>query len=407
MFEFCQDSSNFDIDNDPRFTQTEPGVYKISSDLANASFSTEGDPGYVEWQGLDMYVVSNDEGSGLYVSTGETPRFAAPTSYTRDHANVELAAITMDSADLAANALDDRITSIKGCVADPFIHILYGHAHQRELAGFGYNSHKKGFVLGLDDVWNFPNEKYLRLGVALGYTTGKTGFFGQAIGLEKSAKHDTYMIEIFGAYETFNAKRLKSNLGITLGYGYSSDKLHRIDRSLNVFHGKMSSNSIFATIEFVKNFYAYKGYNFGLWIRTNYSHITQKGYDESTTAAMGAQHVSGINLDFLTTTLGINVEKEILFNPEDVNKKLTLSMKVGWECRAIQKRSNAKVTFDNKLGIGQFTPVFGVADKNAAIISLTNVWKLNNHWNIVGFYTGRFNKDIRTHNLSCGVEYSF
>jgi hypothetical protein len=307
---------------------------------------------------------------------------------------------------LVTDALSRRMASVKSRTAAPFIYALYGHSHQDKIAGFGYNNNMGGFVLGLDNVWTFPNERYLSLGAAFGYVHGKTNFFGSATGLGKSAKHDTCRLVLFCTHESFNDKHLKTNLGVTLGYCHGKDSLLRTDSDYNVFDGKIRSNSVFLGLEFIKNLYAHKGYNFGLWCRANYSRIAQKGYDESTTATTGAQHVSAVNHDFFTTVIGINIEKEIL-NQEYADRKLTLSLKAGWECQAVQKHSDATVTFDNKLNIGEFAPIFGYPSRNAAIVALGASKKLNVHWSIAGSYVARFNKDISIHNLSCGAEYSF
>ncbi|MDR2629233.1 MAG: autotransporter outer membrane beta-barrel domain-containing protein [Puniceicoccales bacterium] len=322
------------------------------------------------------------------------------------HVNSELASLTLAANTLLASAIADRMVSVKGCLADPFIHIVYGHACQNKISGLGYNSHMGGFAMGLDDVWTFPNEKYLRVGVVFGYAGGKTAFSGSAVGLGKSVKHDIYTIELFSAYEFFNDRYLKTNIGSIIGYSFNDDRLHRTDLGSNVFDAKVRSNNIFMGMEFVKNLYAYRGYQFGLWFRANYSRIAQKGYDESTVAAMGAQHVSAVNHDFFTTVAGFNVEKEIL-DSEVVDKKLTLSLKTGWECQLVWKRSDATFSFDNNLGLGKFAPAFRQPSRSAAIISLGASQKLDIHWSIVGSCIARFNKDISTHNLSLGAEYSF
>ncbi|MDR1528303.1 MAG: autotransporter outer membrane beta-barrel domain-containing protein [Puniceicoccales bacterium] len=326
--------------------------------------------------------------------------------YVVTHVNSELASLTLAANTLLTNALADRMISVKGCLADPFIHIIYGHACQNKISGLGYSSHMGGFVMGLDDVWTFPNERYLRMGVAFGYAYGKTIFSGSAAGLGKSAKHDVYTIELFGAYECFNDRYLKTNVGVTMGYSRTNDRLRRTDLGSNVFDAKVGSNNFFMGMEFVRNLYAYKGYQFGLWLRANYSRIAQKGYDESTAAAMGAQHVSSVNHDFLTTVIGFNMEKEIP-DLEQVDKKLTLSLKTGWECQVVWKYSTATLSFDNNLGLGKFAPAFRHPSRSAAIISFGASQKLNVHWSIVGSYIARFNKDIFTHNLSLGAEYSF
>ncbi|MDR1457703.1 MAG: hypothetical protein LBI47_02550, partial [Puniceicoccales bacterium] len=129
-------------------------------------------------------------------------------------------------------------------------------------------------------------------------------------------------------------------------------------------------------------------------------------YDETTTAAVGAQHVSAVNHNILTSVVGLNVEKEIS-DPDHDDKRWLLSLKAGWECQPIRKISDATVTFDNNLGIGTFVPSFGYPSKHAAIGTLTVSKDLNVNWAIVGSYTGRFSKDISTHTLSCGAQYFF
>jgi outer membrane autotransporter protein len=385
-----------------------PNLYKLTSDYENQIFSKGINP-YADWnEPLGVYIFNDPahNSSGLFLGTGETPRYAVPSEYAASYANVELASLVMNANTLVINALAERMTSVKGCLADPFIHALYGHAHQNEIEGIGYNNNMGGFIIGIDDVLTFSNEKYLRLGAVFGYIHGKTNFFGSATGPEKSAKHNVCSLTLFGAYESFNDKNLKTNIGVTLGYCHGKDSLSRTDPDCNNFDGKIRSNSAFLGLEFVKNLYAHKGYNFGLWCRANYSRIAQKGYDESSSATTGAQHVSAINHNFLTTVVGINIEKEI-FNQEYADKKLTLSLKAGWESQIMRKHSDATASFDNNLGIGEFSPTLGSPSRNAAIVSIGASQKLNVNWSITGSYVARFNKDISTHNLSCGAEYSF
>jgi hypothetical protein len=214
------------------------------------------------------------------------------------------------------------------------------------------------------------------------------------------------MVELFGAYESFDDKRLKTNVGISLGYGYGNDRLHRVNPGLGVFDGKIRSHNIFASMEFVKNLYAYEGCQFGLWLRANYSRVSQKGHGETTAAAFGAQHVSAVDHNLFTTVIGLNVEREI-FDPKHADKGWLLSLKAGWECQPMRKHSDATILVDNNFGIGAITPAYGQPGKHSAIATLTVSKNLNINWNIVGSYTGKFNKDISTHSASCGVQYSF
>jgi outer membrane autotransporter protein len=298
------------------------------------------------------------------------------------------------------------MTSVKGCLADPFIHVLYGQGHQNVILGFGYNNKAYGFALGADNIWNFTNERYLRIGIVYGFLHGKTDFFGSASGLGKSAKHDVHTVELFAAYESFNEKLLKTNLCIILVYSHTLHRMHRVDLNSCDFNANMHSNTMFAHVDFVKNLFTRKGYNFGLWLRGTFYHVDQQGYDESSVATTGPQHVSGTKHDILTTVLGINVEKEFLDHGRD-DRKFTLSLKSGWECHAIRKYSDTTATFDNDVGVGEFIPVFGCPSKHAAIIALEAIKKLNDHWSIVAFYVARVNKDMHTHTISSGIEYSF
>jgi uncharacterized protein with beta-barrel porin domain len=324
--------------------------------------------------------------------------------------NAELASLALEAYALIDNAIAGRMTNVKGCLSDPFIHLVHGHVCKKEVAGLGYNSHMEGFVIGLDDVWTFTNERYLRLGVVFEYVQGKTTFSGSAAGREKSAKHDIYAVEMFGAYELFNSRNLKTNIGFTIGYGLNNNRLHRVvgDLSSSIFDAKVRLDSIFMGIEFVKNLYTYKGFHFGPWFKIRYDHLAQKGYDESTKAPFGAQHVSAVKRDYLTTVVGLNIEKEII-DAKYADRKLTFSWKAGWEYQMLYKRSEATLSFDNNWSAGKFTvaPTRRYPLRSSAIVSLGVSRKFNIHWGVVGACVARFNKSLSTYSLSCGVEYSF
>jgi hypothetical protein len=135
------------------FEKTANGTYKLPSNQIKNIFDMTQANGYAEWNcPPDLYLFSNDESSGLYLGTGETPRYAVPSTYALDHANEEIAGITIDANDTISDAIFDRMTSVKGCLADPFIHVLYGQGHQNEILGFGYNNKAYGFALGADNI---------------------------------------------------------------------------------------------------------------------------------------------------------------------------------------------------------------------------------------------------------------
>ncbi|MDR1233260.1 MAG: autotransporter outer membrane beta-barrel domain-containing protein [Puniceicoccales bacterium] len=306
----------------------------------------------------------------------------------------------------AEDSLANRLTGVKDPLTDLFVYAVYDHAHQDELTKWGYDSNMGGFVLGIDNAWDLSTEKYLRLGIAFGYVGGKTEFFGSTSLLEESARHNFYMIELFGAHESYNDEQLRTNVALTLGYSRGNDKLHRVNSELGTFDAKVRSNNIFIGLDFVKNLYVSKGFQYGPWLRVNYSRIAQKNHDDSTTAAVGAQHVSAVNHNYLTTILGLNIEREPL-DSEHVDKRWLFSLKLGWEYQVMRKHTDATILIDNPFGIGKIIPAYGQPGKHAAVGVLAASKKLNDNWNIVGAYMGRFNRRISAHSLACGIQYLF
>ncbi|MDR1173610.1 MAG: autotransporter outer membrane beta-barrel domain-containing protein, partial [Puniceicoccales bacterium] len=82
---------------------------------------------------------------------------------------------TVDANNLLTDAISSRMTSVKGCLANPFVYGLYVHTNRNNIvSGYSPKSDMPGFTLGMDYVWTFDNEKYFRLGAAFGYVHGKT-----------------------------------------------------------------------------------------------------------------------------------------------------------------------------------------------------------------------------------------
>jgi hypothetical protein len=189
-------------------------------------------------------------------------------------ANEEIAQLSVRANTLVSNAISDHMTSFKDCLADPFIgssvpstaiygHLrpstaIYGHAHHDQITGLGYNN-MDGLVIGPDNVWTFTNEKYLHLGAAFGYVHGKTNFFDFS-GLGRLTRYDAYTLQLFNAYESFNGKCLKTNIGAILGYCYGKDRLSWTNSAFNVCDGKLRSDINFIVLELIKNLYTHKGY---------------------------------------------------------------------------------------------------------------------------------------------------
>jgi hypothetical protein len=303
---------------------------------------------------------------------------------------------TVDANNLLTDAISTRMTNVRGCLTEPFVYGIYGHTNRNNIVtGYSPKSDMLGFTLGMDYVWTFENEKYFRLGAAFGYVHGKTtplkdlamaigGMAGNG-GFEKDI-HDVCAARFFGAYESFNDKCLKTNIGVILGYNYGRDRIRQGNDD-----SKFASHGLSLGLEFIKNLYAYDGYQFGLWLRANYSFISKKLLHDGD-GSMKFLH------NFLATVVGLNVEKEIFQNAD---KKTTLSLKTGWECR-MQHIVSDETSNNSNETTGHKYPA-----KSVAIVSIGISQKLNSHWNIAGSYSARFGKDFLSHSLSGGIEYSF
>jgi hypothetical protein len=364
---------------------------------------------YSQWDSaLNVYAFQDEYGSGMFVGTGATPRHAIPTDFARRHANGELAGISIGLTSLLRNSVENRLTDAKGNGNDPFVSIVYGDFHQDDIDGFGYDSDFVGIAGGLDYVYKFANgDRYLRMGMALGYFDGKTKFFGTASGLGKKVDHDVYEGAIFAAYESFGKNNLKTDINLFVGLGYEKNKLARIDANMHEFEGKMSSNNQFVKLEAVKNLLSFNGVQTGPWLFVNYNHVIQNGYTESRVQEkIGSQTVSKIKHDYLDITLGVNMEKEFQ-STVDPDSMLRLFLKAGWCHRALRKHSSATVYFDVP-GLGDsYSPILGYPAKNSAIFVAGFRRKFNANWELTASWHGTFSKNIRHNILSASLGYDF
>jgi hypothetical protein len=286
-----------------------------------------------------------------------------------------LVSLAVTTNNLLTDPLSSRMTSIEGRIANPFVHAIYGHSQNNISPRYSHKDDTYGLALGVDKVWTFANEKSFDLGISLGNM--HESVVARFDVYSEKLKMNTYAVRLFGADESFDDKCLKTNFGVILGYNYGKDKF-------SIF----KSHGVSLRMEFIKNLDAYNGYQFGLWLRSDYNCILQE--------MDGGAKLQDINFgfihNFLATVFGLNVEKKTAF--EHVDKELTLSLKTGWECRVMQYTNFETFKFKYPL-------------RNAAIVSFGALQRLNNHWNIVGSYSARFNKSSSVHSLSCGIEYAF
>jgi uncharacterized protein with beta-barrel porin domain len=134
--------------------------------------------------------------------------------------------------------------------------------------------------------------------------------------------------------------------------------------------------------------------------------LTIRGKDSNTYYDAKFSH------DFLATTIGLNMEKETF---KCADKKLTLFLKAGWECRITQNFNTRPIglitivtpTTSDGNDDDRYVQKPPSPRRNAAVISFGASQKLNDHWSIVGSYSARFSKDLSAHGFAGGVEYVF
>jgi hypothetical protein len=385
-------------------SSTTPMAWQVSGDDIYASEIND----YAQWDApLDIYLFDSEMSSGLYVGTGEAPRHAIPTQFAERHANAELASVTVNSTTVLKNNIEERMNNVKGNGNDPFLTLLYGNFHQDETNGFGYGSDFVGIGGGLDWMHHFSGEKYLRLGVTLGYLSGSTDFFGSASGRGKHVSHGVCSGAIFAAYETFGKNNLKTDINLFAGISHSRDKMSRVDSSGHAFRGIMKANSQFIQLEITKNMLLFRGVQIGPWCHASYNHVAQGSYKESATSGeSGSQSVSKVRHNFLDTIIGVNVEKEFQDKSNPASRFRTF-LKMGWCCQAMRKHSSAAVQFDIPQLQGVYPPSFGYPSRNSLALVAGFRKKFNEHVDLLCSWHASFSKNARNNILSATLGYTF
>jgi hypothetical protein len=330
----------------------------------------------------------------------------------------ELAYMAVDATNTLTNAIITRRTSVKGSVADPFVYIFGGHTHRNRVisGGLGCSSDIYGIAVGIDKVYssddgilNLGDNDYVRIGGVIGYVNTDSRLSGSIYDRSRTSEQEMCAALVFGAYETFNEKHLKTNINATVGVGHIENKLHRVDHkfSPSIFDAKVKSYSAFANAEFVKNMCACRGFHFGLWTAINYNRVCQDSYSESAhnpSDSTIARHFDKLHHNFLDTIVGINIEKEIQ-SAKYSDAKLRILCRAGWDHQN-HDHSDVKVYVAGLRMLDEFTN-FGCPAKNSAVVVLSLTGVLDRHWSFVGSWTGRFNKDMSNNVVTCGIEYDF
>jgi hypothetical protein len=393
-------------------------------EVANTStvLSKEVTPGYTEWNSdLGLFIHESENGTALYIGSGENPRRSVPTALALRQANVELANMSIGSISLLRHTVTNRLTDLKGNGNDPFLAIADGHFHQDVTGGFGYNGELHGIAGGVDGKCKLANGYYLGIGVAFGFFDGHTNFYGVASSKGKNTKHTIYSGAIFTTYESFGKNNLKTNANLFVGIGHSKDKLHREDAAGHGFCGDMRSNTQFAKLEIIKNLLSLGGMQIGPWLFVDYNRVSQGSYGESydkeegygkalsrVVAHYGAQTVSKVKHNFLDTIIGFNLEKEIQ-DKVNFDNGLRLFLKAGWCRQLLRKHSHAAVSFDvpDLRDIDTYSPTFAYPKESSLVFVAGFRKKLSQHWKISGHWRGVFSKNAHQNLCSIFLGYDF
>jgi hypothetical protein len=109
-----------EVDANTNMLKLTDGGYVFGHEEALQTVQT--DNPYARWNApLDASIFQNKYGSGLFLSTGTTPRWAVPTYFAQRQTGVELAHIAIGAALLLRDTVEARLTDVKGCSNDPFI----------------------------------------------------------------------------------------------------------------------------------------------------------------------------------------------------------------------------------------------------------------------------------------------
>lgn len=357
---------------------------------------------YDDIENLKLYFVADPAGGKFVVSTLNEEAIIEPTDYALEYANAELAVSVINVNRMITSGINSILLSAKGNGNDPFLTVLGAHSHQDEIAGFGYANDIWGVMLGEHYTWDLGHEKYLRVGGLVSYSKSDVDFFGASTSNGKQAKQDMYIGGVFGSFETFNSKHLKSNASLILGLNYSRNKTHRIDGENIFYRGDFDATDIFVTLEGVKNLCHIASWQAGPYASVTYNHIHQRGYTESASNTTNVVTLSSINQDLLDFVLGWNIEKEWQ-NQQKPDARIRTYARLGWHCQPVQNHSTGTAY----IGGMSMIPEFGYADKNSFTAQLGLRNKLNQNWEWYADYVADVSGNYRYQNLSLGIGYTF
>jgi uncharacterized protein with beta-barrel porin domain len=353
---------------------------------------------YFNWVDPQLYWMSDETNSrsGLVASGTLSPVSAQLEQFSG--ISVAQSATTMVSS--VQNIISGRLCDVKGNTDDPFVQIFGYHQHGDETRGVGHRTDGWGALFGLDFTKELKCGGQLKYGAILSFGRSEIRFFGSAIGRSKATDQTLTFGGVFGAYENFNDKGLKTNYNLTIGFGHGTNDLRRTDSGNNSFSAKYDSNSFYIHLEGVRNVCRYRDIQIGPWATLSYTRMWDKAYEESGPAT--PMSMSSTHRDFLHMTLGISLEKEIHY-VENPHRNMKLFARIGWECEPVRSQSFAI----GYVGTNPFTPSKKGGSRNALVLIGGVRKKLSEHVEVSGSLLGRFSNKDRLFAASATIGYSF
>lgn len=219
----------------------------------------------------------------------------------------QLPTVAMLGSDMTIDSLADRFSRVKGSLNDPFVYVIGGHSNRKEIDRLGYRDIAGGIAVGADHLSTMDYDQYLRIGGILAYVHGKATFSGENSATAQKARHDSYVAALYGAYESFNGEKLKTDISVIGGFSYGKNKLRWNEPDLSR-SAKVNAVDIFAKGEFTGNVVSFSGCQCGPWLSAKYHHVRQDAYEEHDVDS-GSVRTDPVTYHFIDTIVGLNLEK--------------------------------------------------------------------------------------------------
>jgi hypothetical protein len=402
-YSYVEDAGEETIEEAPKVF-----LYGISGGTDNLTLSEN-------LKDLSLYWMSSEEYgiSGLVLGDGylvETPLLPDPRlsslganrPLAHGFSVAQLGYAARDTNSAMQNCLGERLCDVKGDSDDPFICVFGSHGRQKEIYDLGYKLNGCGLLLGLDYLKTLKSNAFLKYGAFLSFSHNGVKFFGSEAENERRARQNTIFGGIFGAYENFDARGLKTNFNATAGIGFTKNKVWRTDIANNRFDGKFNGTNFYLNCEFIKNVAKVREIQFGPWLSISYNRINQRKYSESGDAASAAS-VGKVNFDLFDTILGISLEREIR-SPHDSEKHSKIFAKIGWESEPSNSHSSCDVTIGDGSPV---SPSFTHRSRHSLFLSGGFRSRLNQRFEVSGGIFGRLSKNHHYISANVSVGYSF